>query len=82
LIGSYREAADGQFFDVIGGRSKSGNCAPDDEADVGRQKRPPRSKLMVSEKIHAAFDATASLMAGASGDEIVQRYRQPVAKNR
>jgi len=37
--------------------------------------------LMVSEKIHAAFEATASLMAGASGDEIVNRYRRHVAAN-
>jgi hypothetical protein len=31
------------------------------------------AELMVSEKIRAAFEATASLMAGASGDEIVHR---------
>ena len=37
------------------------------------------AELMVSEKIRAAFEATASLMAGASGDEIVHRYRQHVA---
>jgi hypothetical protein len=39
------------------------------------------ANLMVSEKISAAFEATASLMAGASGNEIVHRYRQHVAKN-
>jgi hypothetical protein len=39
------------------------------------------AKLMVSEKINAAFEATARLMAGASGDEIVHRYRQHVAAN-
>ena len=39
------------------------------------------AKLMVSDKIHAASEATASLMAGASGDEIVHRYRQHVAVN-
>ena len=39
------------------------------------------AELMVSEKIRAAFEATASLMAGASGDEIVHRYRQHVAGN-
>ena len=39
------------------------------------------AKLMVSEKIDAAFEATARLMAGASGDEIVHRYRQHVAVN-
>jgi hypothetical protein len=39
------------------------------------------AKLMVSEKIAAACEATASLMAGASGDEIVRRYRQHVAAN-
>ena len=39
------------------------------------------AELMVSEKIHAAFEATASFMAGASGDEIVHRYRRHVAAN-
>ena len=39
------------------------------------------AKLMVSEKIDAAFEAAARLMAGASGDEIVDRYRQHVAVN-
>jgi hypothetical protein len=39
------------------------------------------AELMVSEKIRAAFQATASLMAGASGDEIVHRYRRHVAAN-
>jgi hypothetical protein len=39
------------------------------------------ANLMVSEKINAAFEATASLVSGASGDKIVHRYRQHVAKN-
>ena len=39
------------------------------------------ANLMVSEKIKAAIEATASLAAGASGDAIVHRYRQHVAKN-
>jgi hypothetical protein len=39
------------------------------------------AELMVSEKIRAAFEVTASLMAGASGDEIVHRYRRHVAAN-
>jgi hypothetical protein len=39
------------------------------------------AKLMVSEKVHAAVEAAASLMAGASGDEIVHRYRRHVAAN-
>ena len=39
------------------------------------------ANLMVSEKISAAFEAIANLMAGASGNEIVHRYRQHVAKN-
>lgn len=37
--------------------------------------------LMFSEKIDAAFEAIASLMGGASGDQIVHRYRQHVAVN-
>ena len=39
------------------------------------------AQLMVSEKVEAAFEATASLIAGASGDEIIHRYRQHVAVN-
>ena len=37
--------------------------------------------LMVSEKIKATIEATASLADGTSADEIVHRYRQHVAKN-
>jgi hypothetical protein len=39
------------------------------------------AKLMVSEKICAAFESSSRLAAGASGDEIVHRYRQLVAAN-
>jgi hypothetical protein len=39
------------------------------------------AELMVREKIDAAFDATARLLAGASGDAIVRRYRRRVAAN-
>jgi hypothetical protein len=39
------------------------------------------AELMVSEKIRPAFEATARLMAGASGDEIIHRYRRHVAAN-
>jgi hypothetical protein len=39
------------------------------------------TELMFSEKASAACEAIASLMAGASGDEIVHRYRQLVAMN-
>ena len=46
----------------------------------GRRAR-REAKLMVSEKMDAAFEATARLMAGASGDEIIHRYRQHVAAN-
>jgi hypothetical protein len=34
------------------------------------------ARLMISEKVDAAFEATASLIAGASGDRIINRYRQ------
>ena len=37
--------------------------------------------LMISEKLDAAFEAAANLMAGASGDDVIQRYRQHVAAN-
>jgi hypothetical protein len=39
------------------------------------------AELMVSEKIAAALEASASLMAGASSDDIVRRYREHVAAN-
>ncbi|WP_426609301.1 hypothetical protein [Bradyrhizobium sp. McL0616] len=37
--------------------------------------------LMMSEKIAAAFDAFASLLAGATPATVVQRYRDHVAAN-
>jgi hypothetical protein len=36
---------------------------------------------MISEKLNAAFEAAANLIAGASGDDVIQRYRQQVAAN-
>ena len=39
------------------------------------------AELMVTEKVHAAIEAGASLITGASGDQIVHRYRQHVARN-
>jgi hypothetical protein len=39
------------------------------------------ARLMVNEKVRAAIEASTSLAAGASGDEIVHRYRQHVAAN-
>jgi hypothetical protein len=37
--------------------------------------------LMVREKVDAAFEATACLMAGASVYDLIHRYRQQVAAN-
>jgi hypothetical protein len=39
------------------------------------------AELMISEKIDAAIKASASVMTGASADEIVRRYRRRVAAN-
>jgi hypothetical protein len=39
------------------------------------------AELMISEKIQAAVEAGTRLMSGASGDEIVRRYRRRVASN-
>jgi hypothetical protein len=36
---------------------------------------------MVSEKVDAALEATANLMAGGSGEDVIRRYRQHVAAN-
>jgi hypothetical protein len=37
--------------------------------------------LMVSEKVDAMFEATASLMSGASASTVIGRYREHVAAN-
>lgn len=36
---------------------------------------------MIEEKVYAAVESAASLMAGASADSVVARYRQHVAAN-
>ncbi|WP_316159225.1 MULTISPECIES: hypothetical protein [unclassified Bradyrhizobium] len=46
------------------------------EADAGEE-----AELMVSEKIAAALEATAKLMAGASPAAVVDLYRDYVASN-
>ena len=47
----------------------------------GGRKARREAELMVREKIHAGLEATAHLLAGASSEEIVHRYRRHVAKN-
>jgi hypothetical protein len=37
--------------------------------------------LMMSEKINAVFEATASMVAGGTASSIVDRYREHVAAN-
>lgn len=37
--------------------------------------------LMIGEKVNAAFESGANLMAGASANSVVDRYRQHVAAN-
>jgi hypothetical protein len=39
------------------------------------------ARLMITEKVDAALEATASLIARASGDQIINRYQQHVAVN-
>ncbi len=46
------------------------------DADAGREAR-----LMVSEKVDAIFEASASLMFGATPASVVGRYREHVAAN-
>ena len=72
---------DVQFFDDVGPRSKWVVARRMMKLMRGGRRARREAKLMVSEKIDAAFEATARLMAGASGDEIVHRYRQRVAAN-
>ena len=37
--------------------------------------------LMVMEKIHAMFEASASLLAGGTASSVIDRYREHVAAN-
>lgn len=37
--------------------------------------------LMIGEKVNAAFESGTNLMAGASADSVVDRYRQHVTAN-
>ena len=39
------------------------------------------ANLMVMEKVHAMFEAGASLMAGGTANSVVERYREHVAAN-
>jgi len=39
------------------------------------------ARLMVTEKMDAALEANARIMAGASADEIIRTYRRRVAAN-
>ena len=48
---------------------------------LGGEKARREVELMVSEKIEAAIQASGRLWAGASGHEIVRRYRRRVATN-
>jgi hypothetical protein len=38
-------------------------------------------RLMIGEKLDPAFEATADLMGGVTGNEIIEGYRQTVAAN-
>ncbi len=48
---------------------------------LGGRKARREAELMVREKILAGIEASANLMAGASAEEIIHRYRQHVAAN-
>jgi hypothetical protein len=48
---------------------------------LGGRKGRREAERMVAEKIHAALETGVNLMAGASADKIVDRYRQHVAAN-
>jgi len=38
-------------------------------------------RLMIGEKVDAAFESGANLMAGATAETVIDRYRQHVAAN-
>jgi hypothetical protein len=48
---------------------------------LGGRKARRETELMISEKIDEAYRSSKRLMAGASGNEIVRRYRRRVAAN-
>ena len=68
-------------LDDAGVGKQSGDRVADREVDAWRQSGPTRSQRMVREKMLAAAKAGTSLMAGASGDKIVEQYRRKVAAN-
>jgi hypothetical protein len=47
----------------------------------GGQDAHDEAHLMVSEKINAMFEATASVVAGGTASRVVDRYREHVAAN-
>jgi len=68
-------------LDDAGARKQSRDRVADREVDAWRQSGPTRSQRMVREKMLAAAKAGTSLLAGASGDKIVEQYRRKVAAN-
>jgi len=48
---------------------------------IGDHEADSEARLMVNEKINAMFEASASLMAGASAATVIGRYREHVAAN-
>jgi hypothetical protein len=48
---------------------------------AGTSESRDEARLMVSEKVHAMFEAGASLMAGGTTSSVIDRYREHVAAN-
>jgi hypothetical protein len=61
--------------------AKSRRCDAHDEVDARRQTRAARGSTHGQRKIGAAVEAAASVMAGASGNDVIRRYRRHVAAN-
>ena len=66
--------------DVISRGIQRSNRTTDDQAH-GDKDAAREVGLMIGEKFDAAFEATAGLIGGVTGSEIIEGFRQKVAAN-
>jgi hypothetical protein len=81
LLRRRRDVCPFLFHRVPGIRVRQRYWSSHDEDDVRRQRLAPRSVFDGDGKLHAMFEASASLMAGGTASSVVDRYREHVAAN-
>lgn len=71
------------FFSTVSLAFKSGNVIGLRMMKImsGGRGSHDEAHLMMSEKVNAMIEASASLMSGATADSVVERYREHVAAN-